>query len=47
MNRNKKKIQIISLDIPNGYLEYLEKLLFKNGIFRENNAIYKKVKKSL
>jgi hypothetical protein len=44
MNRNKKKIQIISLDIPNGYLEYLENLLFKNSIFRENNAIYIKGK---
>ena len=44
MNKNKKKIQIISLDIPNGYLEHLENLLFKNGIFRENNAVYIKGK---
>ena len=44
MNKNKKKIQIISLDIPNGYLEHLENLLFKNGMFRENNAVYIKGK---
>ena len=38
--KNIKKIQVIGLDIPSGYLEYLEDLLFRNGLYKENNAIY-------
>ena len=40
MKNSKRKIQLIALDIPDGYLNFLEDLLFKNGLFKENNAVY-------
>lgn len=40
MQNKKKKIRLIGLDIPDGYLEYLDSLLYKNGLFKENGAVY-------
>lgn len=40
MSKKRKKIKLIGLDIPDGYLEYLDSLLYKNGLFKENGAVY-------
>lgn len=40
MKNKRKKIRLIGLDIPDGYLEYLDSLLYKNGLFKENGAVY-------
>lgn len=40
MQNKKKKIRLIGLDIPDGYLEYLDSLLYKNGLFKKNGAVY-------
>lgn len=40
MQNKKKKIRLVGLDIPDGYLEYLDSLLYKNGLFKENGAVY-------
>lgn len=40
MKNKVKKIKIIGLDIPDGYLQYLENLLYTNGLFKQNGAVY-------
>ena len=40
MKNKIKKIKLIGLDIPDGYLQYLDNLLYTNGLFKENGAVY-------
>lgn len=40
MENKKKKTNLIGFDIPAGYLEFLEDLLFNKGIYRESNSLY-------
>lgn len=40
MENKKKKTNLIGFDIPAGYLEFLEDLLFQKGIYKESSSVY-------